>query len=96
MTIFEDGKLSKSVRAVSAAVGLTSAVSISFFLDDLTNPFVWVLTVLAIVFGYGSAWSELSAKWGFKPITTDPLGWRHAKKTYASSETESSRQDETS
>ena len=80
--ILKDGKLTRIARAISTTVGLICAIATTYFLDDLTNPILWILTAMAIIFGYGSAWSGLSEKWGYKPFTNDPLGWRAAKKSY--------------
>lgn len=91
--MIKDGKLTKRARLTSALIGGAAAVAAFYFLDDLEDPRLWIFAVLAIVFGYGSAWSGLSEQWGFKPFTNDPLGWRKAKKTYKESE-ESGRSDE--
>lgn len=80
--IFRDGRLSKGARAIATTIGLGCAAATFFLLDDLNDPKLWICAVLAILFGYGSAWSGLSEKWGFKPFTNDPLGWRKAKKSY--------------
>ncbi len=42
----------------------------------------WVGLLLAVGLGYLSAWGGLAAKWGLKPFTRDPLGWRKAKESY--------------
>jgi hypothetical protein len=80
--MIKDGKLSKSARLASTLIGIASAASTFVFMDDLEDPRLWTSAVLAIVFGYGAAWSGLSEQWGFNPFTHDPLGWRKAKKTY--------------
>lgn len=65
-----------------SVVGVVCAVSTVFFLDDLSDPRLWVLVFSAIVFGYGTAWAGLMRKWGYKPFTNDPIGWRKAKASY--------------
>ena len=80
--MIKDGKLTNGARLTSTLIGIASAVAAFCFLDDLEDPRLWLSAVLAIIFGYGAAWSGLSEQWGFKPFTNDPLGWRAAKKSY--------------
>lgn len=54
-----------------------------YLFDNLGGPIFWILICLAVALGYGGAWGGLSNRWGAPPFTTDPLGWRKAKQTYA-------------
>ncbi len=80
--IFRDGILTKKWKNIFSAIGIASAFGAWLFIDDLTDIRFWLLTIIVIVFGYGSAWAGLMEKWGFKPFTNDPLGWRKAKGSY--------------
>jgi hypothetical protein len=57
-----------------------------FFLDDLSDFRLWILVVIALVFGRGAAMAGIVQQWGYKPFTNDPLGWRKAKKSYEEKE----------
>jgi fatty-acid desaturase len=52
------------------------------FLGDLSDYRFWLFTSLSLVFGYGFSWAGLMQKWGYRPFTNDPLGWRSAKASY--------------
>jgi hypothetical protein len=47
---------------------------------------LWILVVIALVFGRGAAMAGIVQQWGYKPFTNDPLGWRKAKKSYEEKE----------
>jgi hypothetical protein len=78
----KDGNLKKSVAILSSLLGISAALGVVFFIDDLSDWRPWFLAVVAIFFGYGSAWAGLMKKWGYRPFTNDPLGWRAAKASY--------------
>ena len=79
--ILEDGRLSPLAKNVSAVIGL-AAVAGLYLIDDLDDIRTWILAVVAVVFGLGSAWAGLMQKWGYKPFSNDPSGWRKAKSSY--------------
>lgn len=82
----KNGNLTPVAHRVFSILGLLAALGTAFYLDDLTDWRLWLLSMVAIVFGYGSAWAGLMKKWGFAPFTNDPLGWRKAKKSYQGDE----------
>lgn len=95
--IFVDGELSESWKLRFQIVGVICAISTVFFLDDLSDWRPWLLACFAIIFGYGASMAGLMKKWGYRPFTNDPLGWRKAKQSYkvdASSDGESSSEDQ--
>lgn len=84
--IFEDGKITKRWKSIFSLIGLISGLSTFFFLDDLSDFRLWILVVIALVFGRGAAMAGIVQQWGYKPFTNDPLGWRKAKKSYEEKE----------
>lgn len=84
--IFEDGKLTRKWKNIFTLIGLLSALSTLFFLDDLSDYRLWILVVIALIFGRGAALAGIVQRWGYKPFTNDPLGWRKAKKSYRKKE----------
>lgn len=91
--IFRDGVLTRKWKTIFSAIGIVSAFGAWYFIDDLTDIRFWLLAIAAIVFGYGSAWAGLMEKWGLKPFTHDPLGWRKAKESYKGKENAASAAD---
>ncbi len=82
----KDGRLTPVSDKLFGAIGVCAALSLYFFFDSLDGAWYWIVASIAVVFGYGSAWAALMHKWGYKPFTNDPLGWRKAKATYQDGE----------
>ncbi len=80
--IIKDGNLSPLADKVFSLVGVAAAISLVVFFDELNGLWFYLVVVIAIIFGYGSAWAGIVKKWGYAPFTNDPLGWRKAKESY--------------
>lgn len=85
IVFIKDGVLTPFAKNISAVIAIGLIAYIHFF-GDFDNFWTWILASIAVVFGYGSAWAGLMHKWGYKPFTNDPLGWRKAKATYQDGE----------
>jgi hypothetical protein len=74
----KDGSLTQRGADVLGITGILIGW-ILYFSSIRSGLIFWVGLLLAIGLGYLGAWGGLSAKWGLKPFTNDPLGWRRVK-----------------
>ena len=91
-----DGKLTKKGKNIFTVIGLAAAYGVWYFIGDMSDIRFWLCVIIGIVFGYGTVWAGWMEKWGYKPFTNDPLGWRKAKASYRNKESAEDSAKETS
>jgi peptidoglycan/LPS O-acetylase OafA/YrhL len=82
-TFVEDGHLTNRGADAIGSVGVALIAGTAYFFEDWSGFWFWSLALTGGALGYVGAYGGLAKKMGFSaPFSSDPLGWRSAKKTY--------------
>lgn len=64
-------------------IGIAIIFATAYFFESWSGFWFWFFALVGGLFGYVGAYGGLARKFGFSaPFTSDPLGWRKAKKSY--------------
>ena len=66
----------------AGVLGVLVGWAAMYFFEEWNGVFFWMLICAATVLSATGAWGGLAEQWGYKPLSSDPLGWRAAKKSY--------------
>lgn len=81
--LIERGHLTRRGADILGVVGVTVIWGAAYFFEEWSGFWFWALALLGGALGYVGAYGGLAKKFGLSaPFTSDPLGWRAAKKSY--------------
>jgi hypothetical protein len=84
----EDGNLKEKVMDLMGIAGIAIIWGTAYFFEKWEGFLFWTLMLTGGALGYLSSYGGLAKKFGYKPFTNDPLGWRTAKESYKENEEE--------
>ena len=81
--IIKNGNLTEKVSDCLGVLGILVIWATAYFFQDWSGLWFWLFMCFGAVVGYFGAYGGLAKKFGLRPFTNDPLGWRKAKATYS-------------
>jgi hypothetical protein len=80
--LIRNGNLTQFAADGMGISGIAIIWGTAYLFEDWSGLGFWILMSIGTVVGYFGAYGGLAKKFGFSPLTKDPLGWREAKETY--------------
>ncbi len=81
-SLLKDGNLKEKVMNWMDLVGLALIWGGAYFFEKWEGFLFWMVMLTGGALAYTSSYGGLAKKFGYKPFTNDPLGWRKAKESY--------------
>lgn len=86
--LISNGNLKEKILNIMDLVGLGTIFATAYFFEKWEGWLFWLLMLSGAAIAKVSAYGGLAEKFGYKPFTNDPLGWRKAKESYLNKDTE--------
>lgn len=80
--LVKDGVLTDAAANGLGISGIAVIWCSAYFFEDWTGFWFWFFMLFGLVIGYLGAYGGLAKKFGLRSFTSDPLGWRQAKRSY--------------
>lgn len=92
--LLENGHLTSRGSDALGVVGVLMIWGAAYYFQDWSGFWFWAVMLSGGLLGYVGAYAGLARVFGFSaPFSSDPLGWRAAKKSYGEASDQESPKD---